>query len=228
MPVIEIQGDSADGARVLSYMYFPSNDAGRDHLFSDLTSSNDDLMQSDSERTLSDMQAANRWTKEVSDAGLRGTAAGEMLVWFALMLRVDCPEPSKHKAVAAMRNLSLDLKQDPETGQVIEGGEAGVIPDDDSTFWKYLTRYKDVCHLWASHWVLSRNHAFYRIPEVLRDGGQLETFLAHAAWFLELGESHTTRNDRGWPVGGAGNGIRALGCDSSHSTGAWFASRSFN
>src|SRR5439155_16103570 len=103
------------------------------------------------------------------------------------------------KAVAAMRNLSLDLKQDPETGQVIEGGEAGVIPDDDSTFWKYLTRYKDVCHLWASHWVLSRNHAFYRIPEVLRDGGQLETFLAHAAWFLELGESHTTRNDRGGP-----------------------------
>ena len=42
--VVDVLGDSADGARVLSYMYFPSNDAGRDHLFSDLTSSNDDLV----------------------------------------------------------------------------------------------------------------------------------------------------------------------------------------
>ena len=135
----------------------------------------------------------------VSEAGWRGTVAGEILLRLALMRAEGTSEPSVRKAVYSMHVHAVELITDPDTKRLSNAREDKAIPITVRSMWSFLSGFKIICHLWAAHRILERGHAFFNVLDVLHDGEQLNSFLGHAAWFLELGASHITRNDKAVP-----------------------------
>jgi hypothetical protein len=198
LPTIELKEDTDDGARILSCMYFPTHTANRGRWFSALHE-NEDQLTPDIGRPISDQGIDHQWVMTVSDAGWRGTVSGEILLRLALMRAKGTPEPSVRKAVYSMHVHAVQLITNPDTQELSDAREDKAIPITVKSMWNFLRSFKTVCHLWAAHRILERSHALFHIPALLRDGEQLRGFLCHAAWFLEVGASHKTRNDKAMP-----------------------------
>ncbi|MEJ7671091.1 MAG: hypothetical protein WKH97_20705 [Casimicrobiaceae bacterium] len=191
MPIIEFLGDGHDGERLLSYMYFPDDIACRQRLFPNAEEAKGKAPPSSGTRKPS----LSNWPLKVSDAGYRGTVAGEILLRIAVMDKHGIRDPSVNKAVYSIRRqletltgVTTKTKNQPDIPEYWH------IPLDERSYRSYLTAYRPVAHLWAAHQVLARRVPFFEMHEVLRDQTELRAFLSHAAWFLRFGTDHTTRN----------------------------------